>query len=68
MWILKEDNNTVYVELESNENEISVGEHLRKYYPKCEFKFTSTTGHRYHKIEDIYPHVNVTDVNKIRRF
>lgn len=68
MWILKEENDTVLVELETNETESVVREHLKKYYTGKVLKFISTTGPVYHKIEDIYPHVNVMDVNKIKRF
>lgn len=68
MWILKEEDKTVVVELESNETETGVREYLKKYYGDVEYKFISTTGPIYHKVEDIYPHVNVMDVNKIRRF
>lgn len=77
MWILKEhfqnDNITsVDVELENNETEEWVTDYLRKhYYPKAVFNFTkqpNTNGYVYHKVEDIHPHVNVIEVNKVKRF
>ena len=72
MWILKEhkDNDgniiSVDIELEQNETEEMIINREKKYYPNCKFNFTSPThqtGFTYHKVENIYPHVNIINLN-----